>query len=282
MRKTIIALALALVLALSVAASAENLGQVAGTEDMTDVEDIVDPNMVPVTADSLNEGTYAVNVDVSSSMFKVTACEITVADGAITAALHMKSDAYLFLYPGTAEEAAAANYEDLLELQTADGDYWFSVPVAALDAGLDVAAFSARKQMWYPRTMVFRSDSLPTEAWRADLLVTPESLGLTDGDYTAEVTLEGGRATLESPAALHMEGGVLWADLVFSTKKIDYVIVDGEKYLPTNTEGNAAFTVPVASFDNKLSIIVDSTAIKPATEVPYTMTFASESLAAAQ
>ena len=37
------------------------------------------------------------------------------------------------------------------------------------------------------------------------------------------------------------------AEIVFSTKKIDYVIVGGQRYEPIRTEGGAAFLVPVAA-----------------------------------
>ena len=82
-----------------------------------------------------------------------------------------------------------------------------------------------------------------------------------------------------SPARMAIEGGVCKATLVFGTKKIDYVIVDGEKILPEENPDGAAFTVPVAAFDRGLSVIVDSTAIRPAVETPYTVTFDSASIA---
>ena len=279
MKLRIAALLLTLALLCLPAFAEADTSGIAGAEDMTDVIDIVDESMVPVTADQLNDGVYSVTVDVSSSMFKVVGCELTVADGAMTARLYMKSEAYSYMYPGAAEKAAQAALEDLAPLENEGESVFFTLPVDALDAGYTCAAFSARKQVWYPRTLVFRADSLPAEAWKAENAVTAETLALADGTYTCEVTLEGkGKASLESPARLTVAGGVCTADIVFSTAKIDYVIVDGEKYLPTNTEGNAAFTVPVAAFDRKLSIIVDSTAIKPATEVAYSMTFASESI----
>ena len=274
-------MAIAMLLAAAALAEAQDTSGVAAADDMTDVIDIVPEGMEPVTADRLNDGVYEVAVDVSSSMFKVTGCELTVADGAMTARLIMKSEAYSFMYPGTAEEAAQADAGDVAPLETAeDGSQFFTLPVDALDAGYTCAAFSARKQLWYPRTLVFRADSLPLEAWKADAFNTVASLGLADGAYTCEVALEGaGRATLASPAALTIADGACTADIVFSTKKIDYVIVDGEKYEPTSVDDGAAFTVPVAAFDQKLTIVVDSTAIKPATEVAYTMCFDSDTLA---
>ena len=268
---------------LACAALAEgDMSQVADAADMTEVVDVVEEGMVPVTASDLNDGTYAVTVDCSSSMFKILACELTVSEGAMTAVITMKSDSYPWFYPGTAEEAAAANEADLLPLNVDGERYTFAFPVPALDAGVDCAAFSARKQLWYPRTLLFRADSLPAEAWSDAGTVTVESLGLADGAYLVDVTLEGGRAKLRSPAALAVEGGACTATLAFATKKIDYVLVDGVKYLPEETDDGVAFTVPVAAFDRGLSIIVDSTAILPATEVAYTVTFDSASIIAAE
>ena len=276
MKRVLTTLLALMLLAVPALAEAEDTSGVAGAEDMTDVIDIVDESWTPVTADMLNEGTWPVQVDSSSSMFKVVGCDLTVSDGALTAKLYMKSEAYSYMYPGTAEEAAQAAHEELAALETEGESFFFTLPVEALDAGYTCAAFSGRKQVWYPRTLVFRSDSLPLEAFKPEHLVTTATLELADGTYTCPVALTGeGKAALETPAELTVEGGVCTATIVFTTKKIDYVLVGGEKYLPVNEEGNAAFTVPVAAFDRPISIIVDSTAIKPATEVSYSVTFES-------
>lgn len=271
------ALALTLILMLlcanALAEAAPDTSRVADASEMTASEDIVPEGMVPVTADLLNDGVYEVKVDSSSSMFKVVGCDLTVKDGQITALLYMKSDAYSYMYPGTAEAASRAPLSDLSALQALDDGWVFVLPVDALNAGCTCAAFSARKQAWYPRTLLFRADSLPLSAWRN--LVTAESLNLADGDYDLDVTLTGGSMTLQSPAVVHVAGGVCTADIVFSTARIDYVIVDGVRYEPAAAEGGAVFTVPVAAFDVGLSIIVDSTAMIPAVEIPCTMTFAA-------
>lgn len=279
MYKRVIGLLLA-VLFMVLPAVAEGAGGVADASDMTDVIDVVDESMTPVAADRLNDGVYAVAVDASSAMFKVVGCELTVADGVMTAKLYMKSEAYSYMYPGPAEEAAQADTSALTRLEvTDDGSFVFTLPVDALDAGYECAAFSARKQLWYPRTLVFRADSLPLVAWKDEFLTTTETLELEDGAYTCAVALKGeGRATLESPVALQVEGGACVARIVFGTAKIDYVIVDGEKCAPMNDSGNATFDVPVAAFDLPLSIVMDSTAIKPAVEVQYTMTFDSATI----
>ena len=87
-----------------------------------------------------------------------------------------------------------------------------------------------------------------------------------------------GRAKLASPARLTVKEGECRARIVFSTSKIDYLLLDGEKILPETTEGGAAFDIPVATFDRKISVIADSTAIQPATEVSYSIVFSSEGL----
>ena len=255
------------------------MSHVADASDMTDVADIVPEGMEPVTADALNDGDYEVAVDCSSSMFKILDCRLTVADGAMTALLTMKSQAYSHFYAGTAEAAAAAPAEDLIPLAVDGETYTFTLPVPALNAGVDCAAFSVKKQLWYPRTLLFRADSLPEEAWRDAGNVTARSLNLADGDYLVDVSLTGGRTKLLSPAVMSVAEGECAATLVFATTKIDYVIVDGEKILPVEVPDGVAFTVPVAGFDRGLSVIVDSTAIKPAAEVPYTVTFDSASIA---
>ena len=110
----------------------------------------------------------------------------------------------------------------------------------------------------------------------------PEGESVMAGDtYTISVTLEGGsgRATVESPAKLRCdEGGKCWATIVWSSPNFDYMKVDGEKYLQTNTEGNSTFEIPVSAFDQPLAVIADTVAMSEPHEVEYTLTFDSASL----
>ena len=101
-----------------------------------------------------------------------------------------------------------------------------------------------------------------------------------DGTYTASVTLEGGsgRAAVQSPALLRCEGGQFYTTIVWSSPNFDYMKVDGEKYLQTNTEGNSTFEIPVAAFDQKLDVIADTVAMSEPHEVEYTLFFDSATL----
>ena len=101
-----------------------------------------------------------------------------------------------------------------------------------------------------------------------------------DGTYTAAVTLEGGtgRATVASPAVLRCENGQFWATIVWSSSNFDYMKVDGEKYMQTNTEGNSTFEIPVSAFDQRLDVIADTVAMSEPHEVEYTLLFDASTL----
>lgn len=278
--KRVICLLLALMLIGGCAESAP-IGTVATEEEMTDVSELDTEGLFPVTADMLIEGTYRVKVDSSSAMFKIVDCVLTVEDGRMSVRLYMKSRAYTYMYPGTAQDASRTPQNELCALNEDDIGLYFELPADALDSPYICAALSDRKQAWYLRTLVFRSDSLPLEAFTAEKLITARTLGLSDGKYECEAVLEGkGRTTVKSPAVITVKNGECTAHIVFSTAKIDYIIVNDEKYTPVSAEGGAAFDIPVAVFDRKIAVTVDSTAIKPATEVAYSVTFFSGTLCA--
>ena len=65
----------------------------------------------------------------------------------------------------------------------------------------------------------------------------------------ATVTLEGGsgKASVESPCPVLERSGELLALITWSSSHYDFMIVDGEKILPVNTEGNSQFEIPLKS-----------------------------------
>lgn len=255
--------------------------EVASASQMAPVEDVVDADMVPIPGSALKDGVYDVTVDSSSSMFNVTACELTVERGEMNAVLHMGGTGYLKVFMGTGEEAAQAAENDAIPfVEESDGTHSFTVPVEALDQGIACAAFSKNKELWYDRTLVFRADSLPQDAFQDGAFATAESLGLENGSYTVEVKLEGGsgKAKVESPAALRVEDGAAYATLVWSSPNYDYMRVEEEKFLPLNTEGNATFEIPVAAFDRALTVYADTTAMSTPHEIEYTVCFNSAAI----
>ena len=91
-----------------------------------------------------------------------------------------------------------------------------------------------------------------------------------------------GRATIQSPAQITVTGGEVTAALEWSSPNYDYMLVDGEKYLPVNTEGNSVFEVPVTAFDEAVTMIGDTVAMSTPHEVEYTVTLHSDTLQSAE
>ncbi|MFR4520951.1 MAG: iron transporter [Faecalibacterium prausnitzii] len=234
------------------------------------------------SAQALEDGTYTAEFDTDSSMFHVNEASdgkgtLTVEDGQMTLHISLQSKKIVNLYVGMA--ADAPDHEaDWLQPTTdtvtySDGTseevYGFDVPVEALDTDFQLAILGT-KGKWYDHTVSVRN----VEAQAAEAVETP-----ADGSYTCEVTLEGGsgRATVDSPAALTVADGKMTATIVWSSPNYDYMIVDGEKYLPTNTEGNSTFEIPVSALGVPLSVVADTVAMSTPHEIEYTLTFSAPS-----
>ena len=234
------------------------------------------------SARALEDGIYTAEFDTDSSMFHVNEADngkgiLTVKDGQMTIHIRLASTHIVNLYVGMA--ADAPDHEaDWLQPTTdtvtySDGTseevYGFDVPVEALDTDFQLAILGT-KGKWYDHTVSVRN----VEAQAEEAVETP-----ADGSYTCEVTLEGGsgRATVDSPAALTVADGKMTATIVWSSPNYDYMIVDGEKYLPTNTEGNSTFEIPVAALGTPLSVVADTVAMSTPHEIEYTLTFSAPS-----
>ncbi len=253
------------------------------TVQTVSAEEVVEEGMVPIYGSDIKDGTYDVTVDSSSSMFNITKCALTVSDGKMTAEMTMGGKGYLYVFMGTADEAAAADESSYIPYEeNSDGEHTFTVPVEALDSGISCAAFSKKKEIWYDRTLLFRADSLPVEAFGEGIVKTAADLGLADGEYTVEVTLSGGsgRASVQSPAKLTIENGEASADILWSSSNYDYMLVNGEKYLPVSTENGSEFIIPVTGFDYNMSVSADTTAMSTPYEIEYTLNFDSGSITA--
>ena len=108
-------------------------------------------------------------------------------------------------------------------------------------------------------------------------VLTQEETGLEfqDGTYQMEVELLGGsgRASVTSPAEVEIKDGKAVATLEWSSPNYDYMVVNGEKYLPVNTEGNSVFRIPVEAFDRDITVIADTVAMSTPHEIEYTLNF---------
>ena len=248
------------------------------------------PAATEAPAAALPDGVYTAEFKTDSSMFHASEAvdgmgTLTVENGVMTFHVSLQSQKIVNLYLGMA--ADATNHEsDWLQPTvdtvtysdgTSDEVYGFDIPVQAVDTDFQLAILGT-KGTWYDHT-VSVADAQPAADETAAPAETP-----ADGSYTCAVTLEGGsgRATVESPAALTVADGAMTATIVWSSPNYDYMLIDGEKYLPTNTEGNSTFEIPVAALDTALAVTADTVAMSTPHEIDYTLTFDSATLTAAE
>lgn len=256
---------------------------IAGTTEAAATETAQDKAQLP-------DGVYTAEFSTDSSMFHVSeACDgkgtLTVKDGVMTIHISLGSKKILNLYPGLAEDAAkdgAVLLEPTTDTVTySDGMteevYGFDVPVPVIGEEFDLALIGT-KGKWYDHKVKV---SDPVAEGTAD---TFDLSTVEDGSYTIELTMEGGsgRASIQSPAQLAIADGAATATLEWSSPNYDYMLVNGEKYLPVNTEGNSVFEVPVEALDVPLTMIGDTVAMSTPHEVEYTVTFHSETLESAE
>ena len=143
----------------------EGYDEVAGSTSMGKTEEnLASYGMTPVSGNMIKDGEYIVGTECSSSFFHIEEARLTVKDGKMTALLTMSSSSYLLVYPGTAVEAAAAPYEDYIPSVEIDTWDTFTIPVEALDAELDLAAYSKKKKKWYPRKILFHASDIPADS----------------------------------------------------------------------------------------------------------------------
>ena len=246
------------------------------------------------TKAQLPDGSYTAEFSTDSSMFHVSeACDgkgtLTVKDGIMTIHISLGSKKILNLYPGLAEDAAkdgAVLLEPTTDTVTySDGMteevYGFDVPVPVIGEEFDLALIGT-KGKWYDHK-VKASDPVAEDSREAANGSYDMSV-LADGSYTIELTMEGGsgRASIQSPAQITVADGAATATLEWSSPNYDYMLVNGEKYLPVNTEGNSVFEVPVEALDMPLAMIGDTVAMSTPHEVEYTVTFHSDTLQSAE
>ena len=103
---------------------------------------------------------------------------------------------------------------------------------------------------------------------------------MNDGAYTVEVALSGGtgRASVMSPAELTVENGDMTARIEWSSPYYDLMIVDGDRFLPVNTEGNSVFEIPVSSLEYPLDVEAETVAMSEPHLIDYTLTFDASSV----
>ena len=248
------------------------------------------------SAAALENGTYIVDFTTDSNMFhtsdayEANKALLTVNDGEMTVHVSLQSKKIVNLYAGLAEDAAkdgAELIDPTVDTVTyADGYtqevYGFDIPVPALDEEFDVALIG-RHGNWYDHKVVVSNPIPGTELPIAGAEnneggdaanAEPVPADLPDEEYSVNIAMDGGtgKASITSPAKYVVKDGQGTLTVEWSSENYDYMIVDGEKYLPVNTEGNSVFEIPVTTPDQAFTVIADTTAMSQPHEIEYTLT----------
>lgn len=239
---------------------------------MSDMDSVGEKNVPEAGKTKLPDGVYTADFGTDSSMFHVSEAydgkgTLMVEDGKMTIHISLGSKNIVNLYPGLAADAQKEG-ADILEPTVDTVTYsdgfteevnGFDVPVPALEQEFDLALLG-KKGKWYDHKVIV---SNPVAQ---------------DGAYTVEITFEGGsgKAKILSPVTVTVKDQAATATLQWDSPNYDYMIVDGEKYLPVNPEGDSVFEVPVPAFDEPFDVIGDTVAMSKPHEVEYTLTFHSD------
>ncbi|MBR6404070.1 MAG: iron transporter [Eubacterium sp.] len=238
---------------------------------------------------NLKDGTYSASFDTDSSMFHINEAYdgkgiLTVKDGVGTMHIVFPSQRINQLFFGVSEDAqkdGAKLIQPTIEKVTySDGSVEevnsFDIPVPYLDKEFDLALIGD-KGTWYDHKVKVSKPMPANEASANDASETDsaKNSGLDDDQYLVPVTLEGGsgKATVDTPTLIQKTDTGYLVTLTWSSPNYDYMIVDGEKYLPVNTEGKSVFEIPFSDLSAPVNVIADTVAMSKPHEIEYTLTF---------
>lgn len=240
-------------------------------------------------SEKLPDGVYNAEFDTDNSMFRVSeACDgkgtLIVENGEMTIHISLGSKNIVNLYPGLAEDAQKEGAELLTPtvdtVTYSDGlteeVYGFDVPVPALEEEFDLALIGTKGKWYDHKVRVSNPEPVEAETTQID--------EIKDGSYSIDLTFEGGsgKAEILSPATITVSNKTVTATVQWSSPNYDYMMVDGEKYLPINTEGDSVFEIPVQVFDKPITVIGDTVAMSKPHEIEYTLTFHSDTIKSAE
>ncbi|MDR1558427.1 MAG: sirohydrochlorin cobaltochelatase [Clostridiales bacterium] len=247
----------------------EGLGQIKGVRDIyiQHVADAINSDPISGTAAAASEvpggdiedGTYTIDVETDSSMFRVEDCQLTAVGGEMTAVMTLSGTGYGALYLGAAEQAAAG-VDNQYAFTLLDGKHSFTIPVSALETEINCAALGLKSGNWADHVIVFKTP--------AELASRQIDVALSGGS---------GRASVESPATLLERDGDTAARIVWSSPNYSYMLVSGVEYLPVNTEGNSAFEIPI-ELDTDMKVIACTVAMSEPKEIEYVLRFDSSTI----
>lgn len=253
------------------------------TEDVTTEEPVAEEAASEDESSDigLEDGLYMADFNTDNSMFHVNETfngkgVLSVENGKATIHIVLTSTNILNLYEGTVAELDETKLlQPTVETVTypdgMDEDVnAFDVNVPYLDKEFDLALIG-KKGVWYDHKVSVSNPEPCTDGLDGEV-----TLGEYEAAEGVKVTLEGGtgKSTIESPAKVSTnDEGKQIVTIIWSSPNYDYMIVDGEKILPVNTEGNSTFEIPVNEIPCTIDVIADTVAMSKPHEIEYKITF---------
>ncbi len=257
------------------AQGSEGAADVATKDEMVPPISLSDETRLPVFAGDVLEGTYEIEVESSSSMFRIERAVLDVTEDSMSAVLTLSGKGYSKLFMGSGEQASLAKEDEcsLLHIDE-NGKYSFTVSVDVLNQEIFCCAFSKKKNKWYERTVVFDASSLPEYS----LLVPTherQKTELKDGVYKVPFEFKGGtgRAGVENPARVTVKDGYAVAELIWSSKNYDYMRISGNTFKPLEKKETSVFEIPVYDFERANPVVADTVAMSQSHEINYWLKF---------
>lgn len=251
------------------------------------------------------DGNYQVTASCEAAMFKIVDAKLKVVNGQMLAELTLNGTGYDYLYPGSGSQAEQDKANWAPFQKDGEGKYVYTLPITQLDVPIVISSHSAKKGMWYDRTVTFLSDSLkpiggtepttpteptepttPTEPTDPTTPTEPSMDGTTsavnsttklkDGTYKQDgFTYSGGsgRVSIACDKVI-IKGGKSYAVIRFVSKSsgstsMDYKYVKASNgvYYPA---GDGSFTIPVELNTNN-RILGMTAKMTAAHEIEYTI-----------
>ncbi|WP_147567543.1 hypothetical protein [Dorea formicigenerans] len=123
------------------------------------------------TVELIDGASYKVTAETGADMFKVVDCTlVSTKDKEMEAVITLSRQGYDYLYMGRAEEAAKADKNSWIPFNEVNGKYTYTIPVKALNTGIEVASHSKKNNKWYDCTITFKSEGMQFQ-------------GIKDGTY---------------------------------------------------------------------------------------------------
>ena len=225
------------------------------------------------TVELIDGASYKVTEETGADMFKVVDCTlVSTKDKGMEAVITLSKQGYDYLYMGKAEEAAKADKNNWIPFNEVNGKYTYTIPVKALNTGIEVASHSKKYNKWYDRTITFKSEGMQFQGLKEGTYEYVKDA--TNQVYT--VTTDPGKfsvteATL-SKTAEGMKAKVTLKgtgyDALYLGSKEDAENDDGKNWIAScETKGEGenqqyVFEIPVSALNTSIPIATHGTKSK--------------------